>query len=210
MLDLNRFVFMPARQFVRCAHRLPSVPAVYLVLLRDGIRLLQVSGYFLHHPQVPLTQGDYCHVYTGASRRWVTRVMDHLGGTTNLGETLLSMERILGSIRQSGIGTWPRNGESTCLSNWLLENAMIGVSPNPDPFAYETRILREEPSPLNLVERMSSTYAQQLMVVRQGSSALLSSQNELPFNSRKPFAGRLENSGSRRDAVFAPGSFVGR
>lgn len=177
MLNPHAFAFMTADQFVRRGALMPSVPAVYLVLIRDGDRLLEVSGYFAHHSEVPFQIDGFYHLYTGASRAWVGRMAAHIAGSaeeSTLRRTLLSLERINDSIWLSGVGLSGRDKQEARLTNWLLENALLAVSPRDNPWLAEAEILRAEPSPLNIQQRLDHGFSRLLLRVRAQASPIIS------------------------------------
>lgn len=168
MIPAHIFQFHRARDLATWLPDLPERYGTYLVLIRGGDRILELTGYFAFHDRLPYQRRGYWHLYTGSGYQWGRRVRHHLCGDShksNLRCTLEALELVHRALSRANITPWFGEGDER-LTRWLNRNALIGISECGDPKTLEKMILESTASPLNIDQRKWCPFGRRLIEIR--------------------------------------------
>jgi hypothetical protein len=162
--ELKHLKLIPYCRLADRPNDLPDDPGVYLFFLNGGTRLLEATSYFDVDGQPPLSVRGMQHVYTGAAYYLRERLKQHLGTSvenSSLRKTLLSIEHKFQALSNSRTPGCQVKGQKT-LTEWLRQNALVGIQIAQEPFARERQILERYASPFNIALRRDRPYARAL------------------------------------------------
>lgn len=148
---------------------LPEGGGIYAILIKDGARLLEASGYFDLEDATPWEWHQFDHLYTGETQSLRTRLRRHLEGdirVSTLRKTLIALERTFRAVTYVG-GKFARDQHpELALDDWMQDQVVIGFKECWMPIDAERDLLRRSPSPLNISGRRSRPYSKRLMNAR--------------------------------------------
>jgi hypothetical protein len=168
---LDRFTFIEAATFAAHLDYVPDCPGVYVLLMRDGDRLLGATDYFeVDGRPVPVGPGGLHHMYTGQSHGLRTRLKRHVLGDARVSTfrtTLLAIDARYDALSVVHRATEDRYQDEVRLTRWLTENLLVGLMRCDACCDTEAQLLRALPSPLNITLRKTSPFARSLIETRR-------------------------------------------
>lgn len=147
--------------------------AVYCILFRDALELLELAGYFLFEKREPLCFSNLHLLYVGcATKGFGSRLRCHFGNNSQLSSLRLTLAcflkdglelvpRVIGDRYRCNFGETEKR-----LSKWLNENTLVAYHFADDPSALEKRLISELAPPLNITLQRTQPFAKHLMTIR--------------------------------------------
>lgn len=173
-MDRFEFQMVPARVLVDVPALVPEGPGAYVMVLGDnendvnsGLRrLVKDQPTFMLWPLL----------YVGATSSSLrSRVHQHIGSDSRQSNLRQSAGLVLGDLLNLEVHRIPgkryfcfRNEHQ--LTDWLLDNTIIGFCPTSAPFEIERQFLCSQPGMLNLSGCSASALRTRLKKMRAGAS----------------------------------------
>lgn len=167
--DLPELSLIPGCEAAEEFCSVQESPAVYLVFLEGGARILASARYRATDNRPRLQFDGMVHVYTGAAENVRSRLIQHFrrdSRGSSLRKTLLAIEHATKAISSSGTPRCAVSDEPS-LSEWLFRNCLVAIAHSSEPFVLEREIVKSYDSPLNITHQRRNPYAKQLMCWRK-------------------------------------------
>jgi hypothetical protein len=151
--------------------RVPDVPGIYAIFLKDSERLLQRWGFFELEQLEPIRLMEATLFYIGSSNNLRRRLKSHFGRNSKGSSFRMTLGLLLTdelSLRVRITEDRPYFGfdDEARLANWIGEYAIVMVRPCASHTALEARLVRRLPLPLNIAERRRQPLARHLLALR--------------------------------------------
>lgn len=151
---LAEFQMYPARLLASSWAEVVEGPGCYIMVLLDHEN--EVNAALLSHASEVPVFAMWPLLYVGATGDNLrARLKNHLGLETRAS----SLRQSAGLLLQDSLGlhVHPIAGEryfcfsdETILTEWLLENTLVGICPHDDPFSLEDQFLAAQPGLFNI------------------------------------------------------------
>jgi hypothetical protein len=168
-LEANGFELIPGYQLNRSPRYLPEKAGIYAISLRHGDRLLEALGYDAGYGQPWVDRNGFTHVYSGSSGDLRDRVRKHFfadARVSTLRGTLIAAEGLYGAISATGLPLPMAPNVEFALDIWLVTHANVSIAPCANYRSREDEMIASSPSPLNIIGRPASPFAQRLLKMR--------------------------------------------
>jgi hypothetical protein len=170
VLEQEGFDFVAGARFMRSHRFVSEKRGIYVLLIRDGDKLLEAAGYSdmggAAAPAWTVGNGEYTHLYTGCSGNLRMRVKRHLVRDVRVSsfrKSLLALDAKFGVINATGHPFPMEPHQEAGLDLWLAMHGVVGFRRCEDDRASEAELLARSPSPLNAQGRPRTPFDKMLL-----------------------------------------------